>query len=57
MNKKKEEVRGKSYEELEDEIISLRGELKGLQSAYNGLLDRISGRTNEGRYTQEKKAL
>lgn len=54
MNKKKEEVRSESYKELEDEIISLRGELKGLQSAYNGLLDRISGRTNEGRYTQEK---
>ena len=54
MNKKKEEMGSESYEELEDEIISLRGELKGLQCAYDRLLDRISGRTNEGRYTQEK---
>ena len=54
MNKKKEEVKSESYEELEDEIISLRGELKGLQSAYDRLLDRVSGRTNENRYTQEK---
>lgn len=54
MNKKKEEVKSESYEELEDEIISLRGELKGLQSAYDRLLDRMSGRTNESRYTQEK---
>lgn len=53
MNKKKE-MKSESYEELENEIISLRGELKGLQTAYERLLDRISDRTNKACYTQEK---